>query len=189
VFYLPDSGVGPIPRRALHVYSRFHVPNLWKLCLLPARGLRGGAAHIAGSSAVSVRILLVDDNKTFLTAVRNFLVTLPQVEVVGQAHDGKTALALTKQLAPDLVLLDIVMPGMGGLDVAAALQTRDTPPRIIFLSMHDSQSYRTAARELGVYGYVGKGDFVVDLVPLIDSINNDMLTPRPAPALDSRIQP
>jgi DNA-binding NarL/FixJ family response regulator len=53
--------------------------------------------------------------------------------------------------------------------------------------MHDSQSYRTAARELGVHGYVGKGDFVVDLVPLIASIANSM--PTPAPALASRIQP
>ena len=137
---------------------------------------------------MSVRILLVDDNKTFLTAVRNFLLTLPQVEVVGQAHEGKSALALAEQLAPDLVLLDIVMPGMNGLEVAAALQARETPPRIIFLSMHDSQSYRTAARELGVHGYVGKGDFVVDLVPLIDSINATMLPTTPAPAVDARIQ-
>jgi len=138
---------------------------------------------------VSVRILLVDDNKTFLTAVRNFLLTLPQVEVVGQAHEGKSALALAEQLAPDLVLLDIVMPGMNGLEVAAALQARETPPRIIFLSMHDSQSYRTAARELGVHGYVGKGDFVVDLVPLIDSITTTMLSTTPAPVVDSRSQP
>lgn len=137
---------------------------------------------------MTVRILLVDDNKTFLAAVRNFLVTLPQVEVVGQAHDGKSALELAKQLAPDLVLLDIVMPGMGGLDVAAALQAKEAPPRIIFLSMHYSQSYRTAARELGVHGYVGKGDFVVDLVPLIDSITDDMLTTRPAAAVTTRFQ-
>jgi CheY-like chemotaxis protein len=189
VFYPADSGVGPISRGALHAYSRFHVPTLWKICLKPARGLRGGAAHIAGSGVVTVRILLVDDNKTFLAAVRNFLMTLPQVEVVGRAHDGMTALALAEQLAPDLVLLDIVMPGMGGLEVAAALQARDAPPRIIFLSMHDSQSYRTAARELGVHGYVGKGDFVVDLVPLIDSISNDLLATPPANSVDARTQP
>ena len=55
--------------------------------------------------------------------------------------------------------------------------------------MHDSQSYRTAARELGVHGYVGKGDFVVDLVPLIDSITTTMLSTTPAPVVDSRSQP
>jgi len=139
---------------------------------------------------VTIRILLVDDNKTFLTAVRNFLHTLPQVEVVGQAHDGKSALAMAKQTTPDLVLLDIVMPGMNGLEVASALKTHTTPPpRIIFLSMHDSQSYRSVARDLGAHGYVGKGDFVVDLVPLIDSISDEMLVTRPAAPLTAGLQP
>ena len=123
---------------------------------------------------MTLRTLLVDDNTTFLTAVRKFLRTLPQVEVIGEAHDGKSALELAQSLHPDLVLLDIVMPGMGGLEVATALQSSAPCPRIVFLSMHDSASYRTAARELGARGYVGKGDFVVDLVPLIDSICAEM---------------
>ena len=128
---------------------------------------------------MTIRILLVDDNKTFLTAVNDFLLTLPGVEVVGQAHAGAAALALAAKLAPDLVLLDIVMPEMNGLEVAAALQTTATPPYIVFLSMHDSASYRAAARELGAWGYVGKGDFVLDLVPLIESIAHELET-RPA---------
>lgn len=128
---------------------------------------------------MTIRILLVDDNKTFLTAVNNFLLTLSGVEVVGQAHAGAAALALAAKLAPDLVLLDIVMPEMNGLEVAAALQAMANPPYIVFLSMHDSASYRTAARELGAWGYVGKGDFVLDLVPLIESIANELET-RPA---------
>ncbi len=128
---------------------------------------------------MAIRILLVDDNRIFLTAVNNFLLTLPGVEVVGQAHTGEEALALAARLAPDLVLLDIVMPEMNGLEVAAALQAMATPPCIVFLSMHDSESYRAAARELGVWGYVGKGDFVLDLLPLIESINHELET-RPA---------
>lgn len=128
---------------------------------------------------MTIRILLVDDNKTFLAAVNNFLLTLPGVEVVGQAHTGAAALALAAELAPDLVLLDIVMPEMNGLEVAAALQAMATPPYIVFLSMHDSASYRAATRELGAWGYVGKGDFVLDLVPLIESIAHELET-RPA---------
>lgn len=128
---------------------------------------------------VTIRILLVDDNRTFLTAVNNFLLTLSGVEVVGQAYTGKTALALAAKLAPDLVLLDIVMPEMNGLEVAAALRAMATPPYIVFLSMHDSESYRAAARELGIWGYVGKGDFVLDLIPLIESITHELET-RPA---------
>ena len=120
---------------------------------------------------MTVRVLLVDDNHTFLGAVRHFLLLLPQVEVVGEAHDGKSAVQLAAQVEPDLVLLDIVMPEMNGLEVAAALNRFAKPPHIVFLSMHDSASYRTAARELGALGYIGKGDFVVDLVPLIDRLS------------------
>ncbi len=123
---------------------------------------------------MTIRTLLVDDNKTFLTAVKNFLGTLPQVLVVGEAHDGQSALAQAAKLQPELVLLDIVMPDMNGLEVAAALRKTVPAPHIVFLSMHDSQSYRTAARELGARGYVGKGDFVADLEPLIDTIAHEI---------------
>ena len=119
---------------------------------------------------MTVRTLLVDDNKTFLAAVRNFLSLLPDVEVVGEAHNGWSAVELSHSLNPDLVLLDIVMPEMSGLEVAQALKDSLPTPRIVFLSMHDSESYRTAARELGAFGYVGKGDFVADLIPIIDRL-------------------
>ena len=119
---------------------------------------------------MTVRILLADDNRTFLTAVRHFLHMLPEVTVVAEAHDGREALALALETNPDLILLDIVMPDMSGLDVAQCLRQTQNPPRIVFLSMHDSESYRSAARNLGAYGYVGKGDFVVDLVPLIERL-------------------
>jgi len=117
---------------------------------------------------MTIRIMLVDDNRTFLAAVRNFLVMQPDVEVVGEAHDGRTALSLAHEVNPDLVLLDIVMPEMNGLEVAESLNRFEKPPNVIFLSMHDSESYRAAARDLGAYGYVGKSDFFVDLIPLID---------------------
>jgi len=119
---------------------------------------------------MTIRIMLVDDNRTFLTAVRNFLLLLPDVEIVGEAHDGKSAISLAQEIHPDLVLLDIVMPEINGLEVAESLRHFEVAPNVVFLSMHDSESYRAAARELGAYGYVGKGDFVVDLVPLIDSL-------------------
>jgi DNA-binding NarL/FixJ family response regulator len=128
---------------------------------------------------MTVRTLLVDDNKTFLAAVRNFLLMIPDVEIVGEAHDGWTAVEMAKQLLPDLVLLDIVMPEMNGLEVAQALKQTLSPPRIVFLSMHDSESYRTAARELGAWGYVGKGDFVAELIPIINRLAQSVAGQEP----------
>jgi DNA-binding NarL/FixJ family response regulator len=128
---------------------------------------------------MTVRTLLVDDNKTFLAAVRNFLTMVPDVEIVGEAHDGWSAVELAKTLNPDLVLLDIVMPEMNGLEVAQALKEAAHPSHIVFLSMHDSESYRTAARELGAFAYVGKGDFVADLIPIIDQLVDAVATQDP----------
>ena len=128
---------------------------------------------------MTVRTLLVDDNKTFLAAVRNFLTMVPDVEIVGEAHDVWSAVELAKSLNPDLVLLDIVMPEMNGLEVGQALKNASHPSRIVFLAMHDSESYRTAARELGAFAYVGKGDFVADLIPIIDQLVDAVATQDP----------
>ena len=119
---------------------------------------------------MSLRILLVDDNHTFLSAVRQCLAMLPETEVVGQANDGHEALRLTESLKPDLVLLDIVMPHMNGLEVAAQIQAWKNAPHIVFLSLHDNESYRAAAHDLGVLAMVGKTNFVVDLMPIISNL-------------------
>jgi DNA-binding NarL/FixJ family response regulator len=116
---------------------------------------------------MTLKILLVDDNLTFLAAVRKFIGLLPGTEIVAEAHDGQVALDLAAQLQPDLMLLDVVMPRMGGLDVAKALRTWVKAPRILFLSMHDNESYKSAAHELGALGFVGKADFVAELLPII----------------------
>ena len=124
---------------------------------------------------MSLRILLVDDNHTFLNAVSQCLAMLPEAEVVGQAHDGIQALAKVQALRPDLVLLDIMMPHMSGLEVAAQMQTWPKPPRILFLSLHDNESYRAATRELGAVALVDKANFVADLMPIISSLAADKL--------------
>ena len=119
---------------------------------------------------MSLRILLVDDNHTFLNAVSQCLAMLPEAEVVGQAFDGADALAKAQALQPDLVLLDIVMPDMTGFEVATVMQSWPTPPLILFLSLHDNESYRAATHELGAVALVGKANFVADLMPIISSL-------------------
>ncbi|MBP9904983.1 MAG: response regulator transcription factor [Rhodoferax sp.] len=116
---------------------------------------------------MTLKILLVDDNRTFMASVKNLLSMYSPVQIVGEAYDGVHALEMGRQLAPDLVLLDIVMPGMSGLDVARAMKAWPSAPKILFLSLHDNIFYRAAARELGCLGLVGKANFVMELLPLI----------------------
>ena len=102
-----------------------------------------------------------------MASVKNLLSMYSPVQIVGEAHDGVHALEMGRQLAPDLVLLDIVMPGMSGLEVARAMKAWPSAPKILFLSLHDNIFYRAAARELGCLGLVGKANFVMELLPLI----------------------
>lgn len=116
--------------------------------------------------ATPLTVLLVDDNRSFITAVRQFLDHLPGVHIVGQAYDGKSALTLVREHHPALVLLDIAMPGMNGLELARAILQDDAPPHLVFLSIHDNREYRAAAAELRAE-FVSKADFVSQLLPLL----------------------
>lgn len=116
---------------------------------------------------MSIRILLVDDSLTFVGAVRQFLDMLPGADVVGESHDGSDALEKARALSPDLVLLDVTMPGMGGLEVARTLRLWPKPPAVVFLSMHEAVAYAPMAKELGALAYINKSNFVVRLLPII----------------------
>lgn len=123
--------------------------------------------------ALTLKILLVDDNQTFVNAVWQFLDMLPGTQVIGHANNGREALAKAQQLQPDLMLLDITMPDLNGLEVARCMQSWPQPPRVVFLSMHDSIDYKAAADELGATGFVGKADFVGELLPIIERLVTD----------------
>jgi DNA-binding NarL/FixJ family response regulator len=123
---------------------------------------------------MKLKILLADDNLTFLHSVRNVLGMLSQAQVVAEAHDGLQALELATLLQPDVVLLDIVMPGMTGLDAARAMQSWAKPPKIVFLSLHDNIFYRAAARDLGAVGLVGKANFMIELLPVITGLAREL---------------
>lgn len=115
-----------------------------------------------------IRILLVDDSPTFMTAVNQYLGTFPAVQVVGQAQDGREALAMAALLQPDLVLLDISMAEMNGLEVARRLQTWPHSPHIVFVTFNDSGAYRAEALDLDILGFVGKSRLTVELPPILE---------------------
>lgn len=117
---------------------------------------------------MTITVLLADDNPVFLASVWGLLYVLPNTKIIAAARDGEEALTKAWQLQPDLLLLDIAMPKLNGLDVARAMQSWSHAPRIIFLSLNDGEAYRAAARDLGAFGFVAKSDFVVGLIPLIE---------------------
>jgi DNA-binding NarL/FixJ family response regulator len=114
-----------------------------------------------------IRVLLVDDNPEFLEAAIRFVATEPRIEVVGQALSGNEAVIETEKLRPDLVLMDYVMPDMNGIEATKEIKTRSCVSRIVILTMHDVQEYRSQAEAAGADGFIAKADFGRDLLPLL----------------------
>ncbi len=115
---------------------------------------------------MTLRILLVDDNRRFLEAVRRFLAQ-ESFEIVGQALSGAAALEQVARLNPDLVLMDMAMPKMSGLEATRQIKSHPNPPRVIMLTLHDSPAYAAEARAFGADGFVVKSEFGSELLPLI----------------------
>lgn len=135
------------------------------------------AAMAQPSCPEAIRILLADDSPSFLAAVWSCLHLWPNAKIIDEARDGEEALIKARESHPDLILLDIGMPKVNGLEVAKTMQCWENPPRIVFLSMNDSDAYRAAAQELGVFGFISKSDFVNELPRILErvaaSLEND----------------
>lgn len=117
-----------------------------------------------------VKILLVDDNRYFLESIEKFLIsTATGIIIVGKAFSGREAIRVSLELKPDLILMDLTMPEMGGLEATHVIKTAHNPPRIIILTMYESEEYQKAAREAGADGYVSKSDLYQMLMPCMNN--------------------
>ena len=111
----------------------------------------------------AVRIMLVDDHAIVREGVRHVLAATPGLEVVAEAGDGDTALALAQQCAPDVVVLDLSLPGLGGLEVTRQLRLLLPAVRILILSVHDHAEYVVGAVRAGAQGYLRKDSSPAEL--------------------------
>ncbi|MCP1462954.1 response regulator transcription factor [Pseudomonas sp. S3E17] len=103
-----------------------------------------------------LRLVLADDHEVTRTGFVSLLAGHPQFEVVGQASDGLQAVELCEQLLPDIVILDIRMPGLNGLGAARLLQQRLPTVKVVMFTMDDSPEYLEAAMNAGAVGYLLK---------------------------------
>jgi DNA-binding NarL/FixJ family response regulator len=110
-----------------------------------------------------IRVLLADDHTLVRAGIRGLLQGLADVDVVGEAGDGQEALRLAESLRPDVVLLDVGMPGLNGLEVAGRIGALDASIRVVILSMHSSEEYVLRALRAGCAGYLLKASAVSEL--------------------------
>jgi DNA-binding NarL/FixJ family response regulator len=119
---------------------------------------------------VSTRILLVDDQEFLRMGFRMVLEAQDGLEVVGEAGDGAEAVALTRQLEPDVVLMDVRMPGMDGVQATRALVDGGSRSRVIILTTFDLDEYAHAALRAGASGFLLKDAPTADLLSAIRAV-------------------
>lgn len=120
--------------------------------------------------AKKVRILLADDHAVLRAGLKVLLNVEPDIEVIGEAADGEEAISQVDELVPDLLLLDLTMPKMNGLECIEELMKRHADLKILVLTMHDDEEYLKAVLRVGAKGYVLKKAADVELLSAIRTV-------------------
>jgi len=115
----------------------------------------------------SLRILLVDDSAEFLESAARLLMLHQELSIVGRAASGSAALEQVALLKPDLVLMDLAMPGMNGLETTRQIKARPFAPRVVIMTLYDVAEYRAAARAALADGFIAKSSIRSQLIPML----------------------
>lgn len=117
-----------------------------------------------------IRIIIADDHPLVIAGLRALVKSDPTMQVIGEASDGQSALRLAAELKPDVMVLDLSMPGMNGVRVAEALRVQCPACRTLILSVHEDRAYLRSLLDLGVSGYVLKRSAPEVLVSAIRAV-------------------
>ncbi|MDQ4121918.1 MAG: response regulator transcription factor [Acidobacteriota bacterium] len=117
-----------------------------------------------------IKVFIADDHPIFRRGLAQTLKEVSDFSIVGEADEGVSALAQIRALLPDVAVLDIDMPGQGGFEIARAIEQEKLPVRVIFLTMHNSETLLDRVLNLGVKGYVLKDGALAEIIQAIKSV-------------------
>ena len=126
--------------------------------------------NAVSSLSPGIRILLVDDFEPWRRSVRSMLEAYQQLAVVEEVGDGLAAVQKAKEVQPDLILLDIALPNLNGIEAAGQLGRVAPGSRVLFVSQNNDSELVQAAMSNGVKGYVLKGDAGCELLPAVEAV-------------------
>lgn len=123
------------------------------------------------TTSYRIRVLLADDHAVLRAGLRALLSNQPDMDVVGEATDGEDAVRQVKVLRPDVVVMDISMPGVGGLDATREIARLNLGTRVLVLTMHDEEQYLLQVLQAGGSGYVVKRSADTELIEAIRTVH------------------
>ena len=119
-----------------------------------------------------IRVLIADDHAVLRAGLNMLLNAQPDIEVIGEAADGDEAISKTLELKPDVLLLDITMPGKGGIEVIRKLKAEASPTAILVLTMHEDEDYFRETLSSGALGYIPKKAADAELISAIRIVHS-----------------
>ncbi|HPD47424.1 MAG TPA: response regulator transcription factor [Anaerohalosphaeraceae bacterium] len=119
---------------------------------------------------MAIKMLLVDDHEIMRQGLYMLLEKQPDIEVVGMAHNGRMAMEMARELAPDLIVMDVNMPGLDGVDATRQITATDSKVKIVALSMHAKKGFIVEMLKAGASGYVLKESAFSELIAAINTV-------------------
>jgi DNA-binding NarL/FixJ family response regulator len=143
--------------------------------------------HLEGNRSDSlIRVLVVDDNEPFRQFVRSTLSTKPELNIIGEVSDGLEAVQKALELQPGLIVLDIGLPGLNGIEAARRIRKLSPKSTILFLSQESSAEIVQEALSIGALGYVVKAHAARDLLIAVEAVlRNEQFVSRALKAVDT----
>ncbi len=120
------------------------------------------AEHKYRGKNVTPTVLVVDDQPEFVLLIRDILAGQEEFQITGEAHDGYTALRFVEESLPDMVLLDVEMPGLNGLNVAALMRKRFPQVKVVLMSAHHADDFRAEGLRAGACDFITKTNLSVE---------------------------
>lgn len=120
----------------------------------------------------NTKILIVDDHEVVRDGLKNILTSLDNISIAGEAGNGEDAVKMYTSLKPDLVIMDISMPGMNGIEATRVIKEKDPDARILILTMHDNQEYLNQIIRSGAKGFILKNTDKEELLDAVKTVAN-----------------
>jgi DNA-binding NarL/FixJ family response regulator len=119
---------------------------------------------------MSTRILLVDDFEPWRVILRSLLQGHPELKVVGEAIDGEDAVEKARELKPDVILMDMIMPRLNGIEAAERIREFAPQSKILFVAVEQSEDFKEAAYAVGAKGFIPKAEVETKLLPALAAL-------------------